>query len=270
MQLGISSYAYAWAVGVPGYPPAQPMDALDLLNRAASLGVSVVQIADNLPLGSLTPAELDELAQSAEKLDIAIEVGTRGIAHEHLLNYLRLARLLGSPILRVVVDTPHSHPSDDEVVARIREFVPELERNEVVLAIENHDRFTAQCLALIVERINSSFVGVCLDTVNTLGALQGPEVVVDALAPWTVNLHIKDFTISRVDHLMGFLVEGCPAGQGMLDVPWLLRRISEAGRDPNAILELWTTPEATVEETVAKEDRWASASIAYLRQFIPL
>ena len=269
MQLGISSYAYAWAVGVPGYPPAQPLSALDLLDKAASLGVRVVQIADNLPLDSLTPTEIDELAECARQLAITIEVGTRGIAYDHLLNHLKLAQLLGSPILRVVVDTPHSHPSDDEVVARIREFVPKLERSKVILAIENHDRFTAQCLARIVERIDSEYVGVCLDTVNTLGALQGPEVVVDTLAPWTVNLHIKDFTISRASHLMGFLVEGRPAGQGQLDVPWLLRRLDEAGRDPNAILELWTPPEETVEETISKEDRWASASVSYLREFIP-
>ena len=242
MRLGISSYTYTWAIGVPGFPPARPMNALDLLTKAAALGVSVVQIADNLPLDALTTAQLEELGQSASRLQITVEVGTRGIALDHLHRYLKLAQFLGSPILRVVVDTADSHPSADEVAARLQEFEPELAQSGVVLAIENHDRFTAECLADIIKRINSDRVGICLDTVNSLGALQGPCIVVDTLARWTVNLHVKDFTISRAGHMMGFLVEGRPAGQGRLDLPWLLRRIAEAGRDPNAILELWTPP----------------------------
>jgi sugar phosphate isomerase/epimerase len=67
---------------------------------------------------------------------------------------------------------------------------------------------------------------------------------------------------------MGFAIEGTPAGRGRLDVPWLLRTLKEAGRDPNAILELWTPPEPTVEKTVAREDAWAAESIAYLRTLI--
>jgi len=270
MRLGISTYTYTWAVGVPGYPPDRPLQAIGLLEKAASLGIRLLQVADNLPLDSLSPAELDGFASKARQLGITIEVGTRGIDHDHLHVYLRLARHLGSSILRVVVDTARSHPSDDDVVKLISGFVPELEQAGVILAIENHDRFTARRLARILERVGSDYVGVCLDTVNSLGALEGPEVVVDALAPWAVNLHIKDFTISRASHMMGFLVTGRPAGQGRLDVPWLLRRIADAGRDPNAVLELWTPPEDTIAETITKEDAWASNSVAFLRQYIPL
>jgi sugar phosphate isomerase/epimerase len=139
----------------------------------------------------------------------------------------------------------------------------------VVLAIENHDRFKARELADILRRIDSDQVGVCLDTVNSFGALEGPEVVVETLGPWTVNLHIKDFDIFRASHLMGFTIEGRPAGQGQLDVPWLLDELKAMGRDHNAILELWTPPEATSQETVAKEATWARESIDYLRGIIP-
>ena len=59
MQLGISSYTFSWAVGIPGYPqPLQPLTALALLDRASELGVGVVQIADNLPLDALPPLKL--------------------------------------------------------------------------------------------------------------------------------------------------------------------------------------------------------------------
>ena len=67
---------------------------------------------------------------------------------------------------------------------------------------------------------------------------------------------------------MGFVVEGCPAGDGRLDIPWLLKEIRADGRAANAVLELWTPPAATIEATVERENSWATASVATLRKFI--
>jgi sugar phosphate isomerase/epimerase len=269
MQLGISSYTYTWAVGVPGCPPPQPMTATDLVDRAAALGVRVVQIADNLPLDRLSASELSAVGQRAAELGIRIEVGTRGIAQDHLRTYLRLAQRLQSPILRVVVDTADHHPSEDELVETVRSLMPEFEQAGVCLAIENHDRFEVKALAGILQRVGSTHAGVCLDTANSFGALEGPEVVVAVLGPCTVNLHLKDFAVRRADHNLGFVIEGRPAGQGQLDIPRLLRSLRNLGRDPNAILELWTPPEETLAETIAKESAWATASVEYLRRLIP-
>lgn len=269
MRLGISSWTYTWAIGVPGHPPEHPMDALDLLGRAAELGIHLVQIADNLPIDRLSLAQLDAFEKRASELGIKIELGTRGIGHDNLRTYLKLAERLNSPILRVVIDTADHHPDQDEVVDIIAAIIPEFERAEVCLAIENHDRFRAKTLADILKRIGSQYVGICLDTVNSFGALEGPKVVLEVLGPLVVNLHVKDFAIFRASHLMGFTLEGRPAGEGQLDVPWLLEELANLGLDPNAILELWTPPEDSLAATIAKEDAWAVASIKYLRTLIP-
>jgi sugar phosphate isomerase/epimerase len=269
MQLGISSYTYTWAIGVPGSLPEQPLTALDLLSKAAELGVRVVQFADNLPLDRLSGPELDEIERQARGLGISVEVGTRGIAPDHLRVYFRLARRFGSPILRLVIDTPDHHPGVEEIVSTLRRIMPEFEAQQVCLAIENHDRFRAQTLADIVQRIDSQQVGVCLDTVNSFGALEGPEAVLDVLGPLVVNLHVKDFAVQRASHMMGFTIEGRPSGQGRLDVPWLLARLRRLGRDPNAILELWTPPADRLADTIAREAAWAVDSIHYLRGLIP-
>jgi sugar phosphate isomerase/epimerase len=168
-----------------------------------------------------------------------------------------------------VLDTELSHPSPGEVVETLRGVVPEFTRADVCLAIENHDRFPAATLAEIVECLGSRHVGICLDTANSLGCAEGLDTLLRVLGPWVVNVHAKDLRVARLPHQKGFIVEGCPAGQGLLDVPWLLAKLRERGRDPNVILELWPPPEATVAESVAKEDAWAAASIRYLRRFIP-
>jgi len=279
MRLGISSYTYAWAIGVPEYPPARPLTATGLLDQAARLGVHLVQVADNLPLDRLSALQLEAFEQRAADLRVSLEVGTHGIHPHHLRTYLRLAERLRSPILRVVADTADHHPTEDEAVETIQGLLPEFERAGVCLAIENHDRFPAKTLARIIQRMDSPYVGICLDTVNSFGVLEGPEVVVETLGPWVVNLHVKDFVVQRASHKMGFTVEGRPAGQGQLNVPWLLQALREQiqGRrgftsvqvEPNAILELWTPPEQALSDTIAKEDAWAAASIEYLRQFVP-
>jgi sugar phosphate isomerase/epimerase len=268
MRLGIGSYTYPWAVGIPGHRPARPLTATDLLDKAAQLGVSVVQICDNLPLEALSEPQLEELRRAARQREIAVEVGTRGIFPDHLRRQLDLARYFASPILRVVIDTPAHHPSLDEVVHLLSPWRSELERADICLAIENHDRFTAGQFRDMVTRLDSHHIGICLDTVNSFGALEGPATIVAALVPWVVNLHVKEFSIRRVDHQLGFVIEGCPAGQGRLDVPWLLQELHRAGRTPNLILEQWPAPESSLEATIAKEAQWAAASVTYLRTLI--
>jgi sugar phosphate isomerase/epimerase len=270
MRLGIGSYTYVWAIGVPGYPaPQHPMTVEELLERAAELGVHVVQIADNLPLHQLESTRVADLLRRANDLGIALELGTCGIDPQGLRAYLDLCQRLHSPILRTLLDTDIHYPTPDEAARTLAEVMPDFERAGVCLAIENHDRFRSAALLEILDRIGSDHIGICLDTANSIGCIEDIDTVVAILGPRTVNLHLKDFRIARPPHKKGFVVEGCPAGQGRLDVPILLAKLRATGRDMNVILELWPPPEATITESIAKEAAWARESIRYLRPLVP-
>lgn len=269
-RLGLGSYGIAWAIGVPGYElPAIPVDGDAMLSLAHELGLNLVQIADNLPLHCLSAVDRAMLKARANSLDIDIEVGTRGIQPDHLDLYLGIAAEFNSPILRVVVDTATHHPTPEEVVMLLRPFLPRLEHEGITLAIENHDRFKARTLADIIIALDHPRVGICLDTVNSFGALEGPEVVVNVLGPHVVNLHIKEFTVERMPHNMGFVVTGAPAGQGMLDIPWLIHQLQGFERSFNAIIETWLSPLDPMAQTVTKERAYVRESVAYLRTLIP-
>ncbi len=268
MKLGISTYAFAWSIGVAGYPSSGGLDAVGFVRRAAELGVHIVQIADNLPLDRLTESQRAELRRISSDLGIEIEVGTRGLLEENLTSYLDIAREMGSPILRVVPDLGDFRPTAEEMTAILRRIVPLLDESDVILAVENHDRLSSSALASVIRAVASPRVGICLDTVNSFGALDGPAVVVETLGPLAVNLHLKDFSVERVSHKMGFVVEGVPAGEGRLDIPWLLERLRSMGREMNAILEVWVPPEQSIEATITKEQAWAKRSVHYLRTLI--
>ena len=270
MRLGISSYTFVWAIGVPGYPaPAEPLTPMALLDRAAGLGVDLVQIADNLPIDGYSEPALGALLEHAAGLGIGLEIGTRGCKPGHLMRYLDLARRLNSPLVRVVLDTADDRPSPDEVIGRLRHVAPEFERAGVSIAIENHDRFKAACLLGILNGVSSARVGICLDTANSFGCAEGPEVVLHVLGSRTINLHVKDFAVRRAGPSRGFVIEGRPAGQGQLDIPHVLSALRGKGVQPNAILELWTPPQATLAGSLELENLWAAASIGYLRTLVP-
>lgn len=266
MKLGISSWAFPWAVGVPGQLPLDPMRATDLLARAADLRVGVVQFADNLPLHTLDTNALAALAKAARGRGIDVEVGTVGFDVDHLGRYLAIAVDMGSPIVRVVIDTPEQQPSTEEIVMTLRRILPEYGRQGVRLLIENHDRFRAADLVSILREVDRPEVGICLDTVNSLGALETVEGVLAELRPWVMNVHVKDFRIGRAHHKMGFLVEGTPAGTGRLDIPWLIGEVKALPHDANVILEMWPPFEGDLTSTVAKEKAWVEESVFFLRQ----
>ncbi len=269
MRLGLGSFSATWAIGLPGHPPADPLSPVGFLAEARRLGLKLVQVCDNLPLIRLEPRDLDTFRATARDHGIAVELGTRGIAEPNLRAHLELARTLGSPLLRVVLDLGSDEPTPEEAHRRLAPLQAAFQAAGVRLAIENHDRFTCATLVELVERLGADWAGICLDTVNSLGALEGPETVIDQLAPHALSLHIKDFTISRPPHQMGFVVEGCPAGRGRLRLASILERIRANGRAVDAILETWVSPGPTLEETIRRERAWTEEGVLALRQLIP-
>jgi 3-oxoisoapionate decarboxylase len=269
VRVGLSSYTYTWAIGVAGHQPEEPMALVQLVDRAGALGVDVLQVADNLPLHRVPAPELELFESRARELGIEIEVGARGVETGLLRQYLSLATRFGSPILRVVVADGKNDFVPSQVIEVLRPLRTLFDDAGVKLAIENHDKFTTDELVSIVEGLGTDWVGVCLDTVNSFGALEGPSVVVEKLGPFTVNLHVKDFVIRRASHMMGFSIEGRPVGQGELDVPWLVKMLGGPQKDISAIIELWTPPGTSLASTISTEREWAEMSITYLRKLLP-
>jgi sugar phosphate isomerase/epimerase len=269
MRLGISSYTFVWAAGVPKFEqPRKPLTHAELLQKAIDLGIQVVQIADNMPLDRLSVKEIDRLLGQARDHNLSLEAGTCGFDPQHLFRYLDLAIQLRSPFLRVVMDAAGVHVTADQAVAVLREILPAFQQQNICLAIENHDRLRAKALAEIIERAGGEGVGICLDTANSLGCGEDVFTVLRTLAPWVVNVHLKDFVAKRLPHQKGFVIEGCPAGFGALNFPLLFDELRRLPHDVNAILELWPSPEDTIEASIAKEDAWAQQSVSFLRQYV--
>jgi len=268
MKLGLSSYTYTWAVGVPGSMPRKTLTARGLVDKATESGLELLQIADNLPLEILSSEELNDLRQYSLMKGVTIEMGGRGLTPEHTLKCLEAAELLKSPLLRMVIDGQNFEPDITEISAIVRDLLPEFKSRNIKLAIENHDRLRACEFEKIIQNVGSDLVGICLDSVNSMGAGEGFEEVSKILIPYTINFHVKDFSIRRLSHKMGIIIEGTPAGQGRLNISEVVAQLRETGKCRSAILELWTPPDEDIENTIAREDKWAQESIEYMKGII--
>jgi len=268
MKVGIGSYAVPWHIGIGEWTPEQPLQHEGLLVLAHELGVEVLQYCDNLPLDTLPEARLQRLHAQAQEWGITLEIGTRGLERQRLQRCAQLAVRFGSPFVRVVVDTPDYHPSPEQLVDDLCRLKPVFADASVKIAIENHDRFPVQVLRKVIEEAGTDWAGICFDTANSLGTLQGPNEAMDALCPYVLNLHVKDVRARRESHMLGFRVEGTPVGEGSVDVREVIRRVCEANPEANAIIELWTPPQESLQATMALERRWLEQSVRYLRALL--
>jgi sugar phosphate isomerase/epimerase len=242
--------------------------AMQLLNKADTFQLKLLQFGDNLPLHELTDKELDALKAASQEKGITLETGTRGFTEENIRRYAKISNKLHAKFLRIIIDDAGYEPDVETVVSVFRKVEPELAESGVRLGIENHDRFSSASLQKIIKDANSKWLGICLDTVNSFGAGEGLPTILENLLPHTINVHMKDFIIRRLPHKQGFIIEGCPAGQGMTPVQRILKQVSFCETDTHIIFEQWVPPEADMEDTIAKEAAWAEQGIVFLKKVL--
>jgi sugar phosphate isomerase/epimerase len=259
MKPGVSSYAFGWAVRAGAFTPDR------LLDFAIEQQLPVIQVGDHVPLHRLEPAALDHLAARARSARVEVDIGARGLTSAQLETQLAVSRRVGARLLRFVIDEGDYEPSLETIASLLRNALSSLASAGVTLALENHDRFPCATLRRLVDALDDAHVGICLDTANSLGAGEGIAEVLDQLAPVCVNLHLKDFAIARLPHLMGFTVTGRPLGEGQLPLGEVLATLSRQDRCQTAVVETWPPPEPEMSATLAKEFDWAVRSVRVLR-----
>jgi sugar phosphate isomerase/epimerase len=261
MTIGLSTYAYFWQASER---VERPLTLSDMVAAAAEQGVEVFQICDYPQVAELDRDELRGLRHQAEAAGVRLELGTRGVAPEHLARWLELARALDAVTVRSMVNTPDHRPSRGEAQKLLEQAVPAYEAAGVRIALETYEQVPTAVLTDVVAAIGSPSLGICSDPANCVAALELPADVVDRVAPYVVNMHVKDFQFTRQAGWVGFNLVGAPLGEGLLDYDAMVARIDP---DPTVsqIVEHWLPWQGDPETTCATERRWTEHNLSYLR-----
>jgi len=147
-----------------------------------------------------------------------------GTAEEHLALGIRLAKALGSPVLRVVLGSREDRRTDGGITARIDDTVKVCRacRGRAVdagikIAVENHaGDMQAWELAALVEMAGKDYVGVNFDSGNTTWTLEDPVASLEVLGPYTVCTSLRDSMVW--EYPQGAKVQWTAMGEGCVDL----------------------------------------------------
>ena len=262
-MIGLGSYAFFW------HHWDQNPDRIDVheaLRRTRALGVDLFQICDFAPLDDATDRELAAIRATAADLGITLEVGTKGVAPQHLARYLDIAVALDATLVRSMLFGPDSRPTLAEAEQFLRPAMTAFGDAGVTLALETYEQVSSADLVSLVESVAHPLLGVCLDPANTVAALENPRDVIDRCAPYVKNIHVKDFAFTRRGGWVGFTLEGAPLGTGLLDYDYLIDTVRPDERGINQIVEHWLPLHDTLEETVRLEDDWNTHNLRVLNE----
>jgi sugar phosphate isomerase/epimerase len=113
-----------------------------------------------------------------------------------------------------------------------------VEHHEIRMAIENHKDLQAPELVELIKKLDSPWIGVCLDTGNNLALLESPQQTVDLLAPLAFTTHVKDMGVEEYPD--GFLLAEVPLGTGFLDLPTIVATMRRGHPELRLNLEMIT------------------------------
>jgi len=226
--------------------PQRLLEVDRLMTLAASVGAAGAH-------GGMTQIDLDwarRTRRMKDELGMYVEIQTflpreDPAVFEHAVS---IAKEAGATSLRVVCLLGRRYEMFDTlegwktaVVAfhkQIAAAVPIVEKHKMPLGIENHKDWRVDEQVALLQQYDSEYLGVSLDTGNNLTVLDDPMEVVEKLAPYTFNVHLKDMAAEECER--GYLLSEVPLGEGMLDIEGMVDTVRRAKPDVHFSLEMIT------------------------------
>jgi sugar phosphate isomerase/epimerase len=131
---------------------------------------------------------------------------------------------------------------------------PILRKHKVRLAIENHKGWRAAEHAAWVRQVGSEYVGVCYDFGNNIALCEDPEDTYRLLAPLTFYVSFKDMAVAPYED--GFLLSEVALGEGILDIPRMVKGLQE--REPGMVFALEMITREPLRIPVFTKKYWAT------------
>jgi sugar phosphate isomerase/epimerase len=289
MKLGLHTYTlHLWGLGqnwgIVAEPRPKIMNLMQLMDKAVDWGLDGLHIT-GCDLESKDDQRLKEVREAAEARDLYLEYNF-SLDEEfdpRLTNTIeegvRIAHKLGADLGKVSLDIrrprplygscfhPHVMRQLCDVYDEIMAALPLIEKTGVKLALENHTETFADEIIWLIEQINHPMVGACVDTVNSMGVLENPEVAVEKLAPYAFSNHFCDHKLDRDQ--FGIRFHGVALGDGDIDCVKTYNTIKELSPTDRITFEIeWDIGEDTLEVAREKEMDACIRSIKYAREVL--
>lgn len=223
-----------------------PRTALEYLEKGHSLGAGGVQTS----LASFEPDYLKKVRQKKDELGMYLEISTSmpGPDTTQFEKTVQAAKEAGAECIRSVCLSGRRYETFNTLeqwkafvadsMQKIERVLPIANKYKMPVGIENHKDWTAEDYVAILKKYSSEYLGVCIDFGNNVSLLDDPMDVVESLAPYVINNHIKDMAVEEFED--GFLLSEVPLGQGFLDLKRMVAIILKARPSAKFSLDMLT------------------------------
>ena len=235
MNIGIDNYSYHRYFGevYPGQPPPPQFWQLsDFVDHI--LNLPELPLVEGLSIETcFLPNDVDKTISELSRINIPflfqwghpdgfMNVPLRQVFSE-IKKYFELSQWFHSNVLRIVASSIHyfsqpHQPQIEKAYKYLEKILPLAEEFNIKLALENHGDFYLHEIQRIIERFDTPYLGVVLDTGNFLRLNEQPLDVISIFGEKIYLVHIKDVSI-----MPGYAPDdprrfGCvPAGEGITD-----------------------------------------------------
>jgi len=244
-----------------------------LLDYAASLKLDSILISDLDAFESHEPAYLKEVKAKSDDLGVGIHVGTWsicpnskafknkwGTAEEHLALGIRVAKALGSPVIRVVLGTGEDRKTEGGIEARIADTVKVCQACRrrasdagVKIAVENHaGDLQAWELVTLIEAAGKDYVGANIDSGNACWTMEDPLENLETLAPYAATTSLRESMVWESEN--GAKVQWTAMGEGCVDLKTYFEKF--AALCPKVTVHIETISGFAREIPYLKADFW--------------
>ena len=290
MKLGMHTYTLhffglgeSWGFG-KDYYFEKTIDIFELMDKAVAWELDGLQITKVDIESNTEPSFLAEIKAAAQERQLFLEfnasfnAGSDSRVNCTIEEALNIGKAIGAELVKFSLDIirPRKlygscmHPDVMRQLAiryeQFNEQLPLIEELGLQVAIENHTDTYADEILWIVNQLAHPQIGTCVDTMNPLQVIEGPESAVEKMLPQAICCHFSDDLI--VVDPMGVHDVGAACGQGSMDMAKILQRIRDVSCMDRIIFENeipFLYREEPIEEARAREMQALEESIDYLR-----
>jgi sugar phosphate isomerase/epimerase len=255
-----------------------------LLDYAATQKLDVMFFSDLKVYESHEEPYLRDLKKKADDLGLGIHVGTFSICptsksctkdygspEEHLALAIRIARALGSPVVRCVLGNGEDRKVEGGIQRQIDSTVQVLKAVRtraldagVKIAVENHaGDMQAWELVALIEAAGKDFVGATMDSGNAAWTIEDPLVNLEILGPYVVTTGIRDTAVWETRD--GVQAQWAALGEGNTEWPAYVRRFAALCPNTPFVLEIISQYGRPL--TYLKDDFWKPYPKVRAREF---
>lgn len=264
-SVGVSSASFHYRASVERQRGETPItDPLLLAQHCAAMGAGGIQA--ELPSSDYSYASKlkNYLLNNGMYFEASVQLPRSEGDLDEFRKTLRTAEQAGASVIRTALFTGSRYESFSDVEhyqsARAQAWKsvtlaePMLRKRKMKMAIENNRDLRSPDLLQLIDRIQSEYVGVCVDLGNSYALMEDPLDIARAFAKFAYSCNIKDHIFKSSQR--GFEMFDTPLGTGVIDLGRAITALKQY--QPNLRLTLDTLTRDALEVPYLEDEYWVT------------